>query len=211
MISSLLFALTPVALGVVLAFLPGAARSLGPLRWVALAAAGGVVFVDMLPEAWEVLGPLAVVIFLAGLLVPSLIELLATRRRGSIAGDGVGLWLALLGLMVHQISDGLQVGAAGISEVGGPGLILAIAAHTAPLIAVAVMGFVERVGRGGAVGRAGLLALATAAGVVIGHAGAEGLSETVTAWLAACLAGLLLHVLTHQRPHGHGAQSEATL
>jgi len=207
MLSSLLFALTPVVLGAALAFLPGASRSLGPLRWVALIAAGVVVFVEMLPEAWEVLGVPSLALFLAGLLVPAGLERLAMRVSVQ-RGEGVGLELAGVGLSLHQLADGLQVGAAGVSEVGGPGLVLAIAAHTAPLIAVAVLGFVEHSGRGGALFRAGLLALATAVGVAVGHSGAAELSETMTACLEAGLAGLLLHVLTHQRPHGHGDAGE---
>jgi len=211
MLSSLLFALTPVLLGAGLAFLPGASRSLGPLRWVAILAAGFVVFAEMLPEAWEVLGAPSLALFAAGLLVPAGLEWAVARsdRPGAEArGEGVGLEMAGAGLTLHQLADGLQVGAAGVSEVGGPGLILAIAAHTAPLIAVAVLGFVEHSGRRGALLRAGLLVLATGIGVAVGHSGAGGLSETMTACLEAGLAGLLLHVLTHQRPHGHAERPE---
>jgi hypothetical protein len=74
---------------------------------------------------------------------------------------------------------------------------LAIALHTTPLIAVAVLGYTRRMGARAAALRALALAAATALGVGLGvRADAPGLDVWLP-WLEASIAGLMLHVVAH--------------
>ncbi|MBW2258600.1 MAG: hypothetical protein JRI25_28975, partial [Deltaproteobacteria bacterium] len=145
----LLYALVPVLVGVAFAFAPGLDRRfLGPLQTGAIAAALTVVLAELLPEATSTLGVAALGAFAAGLAVPVGLEvfgrrLARVRRKGR---HGFALEAAFLGLMVHQVGDGLQVGAAGVIE-DGMSVIFAVAAHTTPLIAVTVLAYAHHDGR----------------------------------------------------------------
>jgi hypothetical protein len=192
---SLLYALIPVIFGAALAAAPGLdRRALGPLRTLALAAAVAVVGGALLPEAASALGGWTAAAFLLGLLGPVLAERAASAW---LDREGGGLALALPALALHQLSDGLQVGAAMATSDDGAVVALAIAAHTAPLLAAVALTWAGLFGPRGALARVAALAGATALGVAVGSgAGAAPLAGAAP-WIQAGLAGLLLHVLGH--------------
>ncbi|MFT5684320.1 MAG: hypothetical protein ACI8RZ_005261 [Myxococcota bacterium] len=196
MILSLLYALVPVAIGGALAALSGRERGwMGPLRTLALTAALTLVLAELLPAAAVSLGAMALVAFAVGLLVPVLAERIGDQLLTAVRFPG--LELAFIGLLGHQLIDGLQIGAATELSADGLPVALTIAAHSAPLVASAVFGYSARLGTRSAFIRVWLLAAATAAGVVLGHfSGADWLTP-VTPWIQAVMAGLLLHILSH--------------
>lgn len=188
---TLLLALTPVAAGVALAALPGAARPL--TRWgrpLAIAATLAVVGLVLLPEAWHHLGTRGVVLFGVAAAVPFALE----RLLG--VGAAAGATLGLLSLTLHQVVDGAELGAAAVAGSLVP-TAGAVALHSIPLVAAALEPSVEAGGpRAGAIPAAMLLG-ATAAGVALGHSGSAWVAG-LEGWVPAVLAGLLLHPVLHR-------------
>ncbi len=196
MILSLLYALVPVAIGGALAALSGRERGwMGPLRTLALTAALALVLAELLPAAAVSLGGMALLAFAVGLLAPMLAERIG--EQVVVAVRFPGLELAFLGLLGHQLIDGLQIGAATELTDGGLPVALTIAAHSAPLVASAVFGYSTRLGWHAAFFRVWMLAAATAGGVVLGHLSGTAWFEPVAPWGQAVMAGLLLHILSH--------------
>ncbi len=78
-------------------------------------------------------------------------------------------------------------------------MLVAFAAHIVPVTAVMLLAIQELRGRGAALVRAAGLLAATLAGVIaVGVLGAG--SDEPLPWLSALLAGLLLHVVSHELP-----------
>lgn len=192
-------ALGSVSLGAALGLLPGPKGLwLGPIRSFALTASVAVVLTHLLPEAYGALGVRALVVFAVGLLLPSLVKGLSVRlRRGQ--GERAGLELGYVGLLVHQVGDGLSMGA--LSEHDHVGhdhhdVVLALAAHTVPVAAMVVLAFGGAARKYQAGARAVGLGLSAALGVVLGHWVTAGVDQVV-AWVAGLTAGLVLHVVAH--------------
>jgi hypothetical protein len=178
-----------------------ASRGVGALRTFAFAAALTVALTHLLPEALAELGAPAVLLFAASSVAPAWGRILV-GTRGHDHGDGshAALSAGYAGLLVHHIGDGLGLGA--YSELpGGPtahaDVLLALAVHTVPLVAVVTLAFRSLSGTRAAVGRAAGLAAASIAGVVLSTAVPEHLVHSLSAWIAAGVAGLLMHVVIH--------------
>ena len=196
MLLTLLYALAPVAAGGALASFSGREKGwMGPLRTLAITAALALVLVELLPAAAVVLGAKALIAFAVGFLLPMLAEYIGENVL--IPAYPAGLELAFFGLLGHQIVDGLQIGAAEELTEGGLVVALTIAAHSAPLVATAVFGYVSRLGVAVARRRVWWLALATTVGVLLGHLSGVGWAAPVTPWIQASMSGLLLHILSH--------------
>jgi hypothetical protein len=209
-LQTLAVAVVPVALGVAVAYVPRLGeRVVGLTRVVALVAALVVVLVVLLPDAAAVLGPEALVGFSVGALGPVAVDRgwKRLRRRLRPAEEaaeegahhhehGLGVEVAFGGLLLHQVVEGFELGALGPAGIPLP-LVLAIAAHTTPLVAAAVLGFALHDGRRSANLRALALIGVSAAGVAAGTVASAGWPPTVSAWIQAVLAGLLLHLLGH--------------
>ncbi|MFT4626374.1 MAG: hypothetical protein ACI8PZ_005051 [Myxococcota bacterium] len=175
-----------VALGCALAALPlRAPVLLPPLRTAAVASALAVVFLGLLPEAVLVLGPVALVVVAAGLLLP-----MAMERAWS--GAGTGAW-TLAALALHQAVDGAQIAWLG-PEVGAVGAA-GIALHGAALSAAAVIALGRTPRR--ALGAAAVLVGATALGGLAGAGLSAAPVEAAEPWIRAAVSGLLLHALLH--------------
>src|SRR5450432_4844357 len=126
-------------LGAALSFAPSSRGLLGYMRTFATLAALAVVVTHLLPEALHELGPLSLLLFLAGWFTPALAHFIgqrSTRGRSAHAVLEAGYW----GLVVHHVADGIGLGTYTRlpTEQGGTHLdvVLALAAHTVPLIAV---------------------------------------------------------------------------
>ncbi|MCA9627621.1 MAG: hypothetical protein KC766_08150 [Myxococcales bacterium] len=199
MLIPLAAAVGSVVLGVLLAFVPGRQESmLGPIRSFALTASLAVVFMHLLPEAYEVLGALTFLVFLAGLFLPSLLGAVASRL-GRASRQRAGLEVGYVGLLLHHVGDGLSMGALSEHDHGGHGhsdVVVALAAHTVPVAAMVVLAFGGASRKKEAGLRALGLAVSGASGVVLGHVVSAGF-VAVTAWVAALTAGMVLHVVAH--------------
>jgi len=192
-------AVAAVALGLLLGLMPsGRSRWVGPLRTLALAAALTVVLTHLLPEAFAELGLPALVLFAATVAVPAWLRLV-TRVAGAPERHGhAGLGLGYLGLLVHHVGDGLGLGAYGDAATGAHvDVLLALAVHTVPLVAVVTFAFRGARGARAAVLAGGGLAVASVVGVAAAALVPDDVVHSVSGWIAAGVSGLLIHVVTH--------------
>lgn len=201
MLIASLLTVASVALGAVLGLWGRGERALGRLRALALGAAFAIVALQLLPEAAVRLGPAALLATALGFALPTAFERLDLGRRLGGVGDGrVGLELGFVGLLVHQVGDGLGMGA-----FTGPDhadhlhleVFLTVAAHTVPIIAVMAAAFARLGGVVPALVRAGLLALASVVGVVLAGSTFAAAIGPHHALISAIVGGLLLHVVVH--------------
>jgi hypothetical protein len=212
MVLPALFGALSVVLGALLGLWPGAhVRWLAPVRAMAIGAGLAVVFAALLPEALSSLGTAALVPFAAGFAAPLLLE--RVLGHPPHPGEGrahaaafVGLELSYVGLLLHQLGDGLTMGAYAGPAHGGHAhfdVFLAIAGHTIPVTAAVALAFAEHRGRRSAAVRALLLMVPVVAGVALTRFGvAERYIAANEGWVSAGAGGLLLHVVLHGS-HSH--------
>ena len=212
MLWAVLITFTSVVVGTALALLPKTREPwMGPVRTFALTAAFSVVVVHLLPNALLSVGALGLLIFVAGLASPELLgkagEAFWTARKSSKRGESgsdhrrnVALEASYVGLLLHQVGDGVGLGAftGEMNAVSGSaGVVVAIAAHSVPVVAIMVLSFDSVHGRGSALSRAVGLALASIIGVWIsGNVPHDSVAEA-SAYISAFVAGTLLHVVMH--------------
>ena len=199
MLFPVLVAATSVALGAALAMVPGARRALGPVRLLVLALAFAVAAALLIPSAWTALGPLSLLAVATGLLVPWLIERVAARAASPQSPlSHLGSSVSFVGLLVHQLGDGMGLYAVQASVT----VALALAAHTVPISALVVLDALDAGSKRTAVWRAVLMAAATALGVGLGGAVPAALVARVAPWISAVVAGLLIHIVLHEASQG---------
>ncbi|HEV8244680.1 MAG TPA: hypothetical protein VGP93_02895, partial [Polyangiaceae bacterium] len=195
-----LIAVAAVGLGLALGLVPsGAGRVVGPLRTFALTAALAVAATHLLPEAFATLGGVGLVVFACGLSLPAALRLLRDTAgpRASQHHDEA-LEFGYAGLLVHHVADGLGLGAYGGGERPLQlDVLLALAVHTVPLVAVLSLAYSRAAGVRVAVLRSAGLALASVLGVLVSALVTAAQAERFEAWVAAGVAGLLVHVVTH--------------
>jgi hypothetical protein len=186
----------------------------------------GLFLLGVIPESQSQVGPLALVLAAGGFLLPALLEhgfVRAVRRA-----HGAILLLGVLGLLVHQLLDGVALlgDALGTPEAlaghgagpgdhdhghdhgpaagRGDGLALAVVLHNLP-VGIAVWFLLLPVfGWRVALGVFALLAGGTVAGYFAGPALLALLAAPAVAAFQAFLAGSILHVVLHgvAMPHG---------
>jgi hypothetical protein len=191
MLMPLALALGSVAIGTALGIVRLPPRPLRGLHLLAAVATVLVVALELLPSAMRGAGVATVPLFVAGFAIPAALERLGAR-------DGtLGLEVGFVGLLVHSVGDGLALGAYGGDGSESWNVLLAIAIHTVPVVAVVVLGFADRLGMAHALVRGALIGGAMAAGI----AGFDALSpdhvERAEPWVAAAVGGLLAHVAFH--------------
>lgn len=203
-----------IAVGAGLAFLPRGTLAMGAVRTFAVVASITVVLGHLLPEAFAELGSRALLGFLAGVAVPALIERGLGHRHVHLPGDqthGVGFELGYYGLLLHAASDGIAFWAYSQPEEIRPEILLALAAHAAPLTTVIVVHVLSTSGSRLALYRGGGLAVAVAAGVFAADLTPGSWREVAEPWIGAVVGGLLLHVIAHgletERPISAGGRA----
>jgi len=197
---AVLVAVCSVLLGAALSFVPATSRAvIGYMRTFATLAAVAVVVLHLLPEALHELGPISILLFLAGWFAPALAHWVgqrSTRGRAPNAVLEAGYW----GLMVHHVADGIGLGAyTRLPGEQGSNLdvVVALAAHTVPLIAVVSLAYRVTFGARAAVLRSLGLALASVIGICVSGLVPAATIARFEPVIAAVAAGLLLHVVTH--------------
>ncbi|HEY3254288.1 MAG TPA: hypothetical protein VGJ91_10080 [Polyangiaceae bacterium] len=200
MLLALLVAVLSVLLGAALSFVPSTSRAvLGYMRTFATLAAVAVVVTHLLPEALRELGPLSILLFLAGWFAPALAHFVGQRSTSGRTQHAVleaGYW----GLVVHHVADGIGLGAytrLPADQGSHLDVIVALAAHTVPLIAVVSLAYRTTFGARSAVLRSLGLAAASVVGIGLSSLAAASTIEGFSPIIAAVAAGLLLHVVTH--------------
>lgn len=214
------FALLSTLLGTALGLLGGHGRLAGGLRSFAFVAAITVVFGQLLPEALTEAGLAVMVVFAAGVVLPRLLfrhQHHHGHAHGHAADDcnasdddetdaeerartKAGLWLSLVAMMLHEVGDGVAIGtfASGAhAEHLHLEVFFAIAAHTVPVVALLVQAFVPVWGRTVAFFQGLALGLSGVLGVAVAGAVSETAAVTLTPYITAFAAGLLIHVVSH--------------
>ncbi len=197
---ALFVAVFSVLLGAALSFVPSTSRVvLGYMRTFATLAAVAVVVTHLLPEALRELGPLSILLFFAGWFTPALAHFVgqrSTRGRAAHAVLEAGYW----GLVVHHVADGIGLGTytrLPADQGSHVDVVLALAAHTVPLIAVVSLAYRTTFGARSAVLRSLGLALASVFGIALSSLVDAHTIDRFAPVIAAVAAGLLLHVVTH--------------
>ncbi len=159
-----------------------------------LVALVALVLLQVLPEAWESLGPLSLLVCALGWGLPTAAE----RYRHSAEVHAVPRTLVAAGLAGHALLDGAALGAPTSHALGW-----AVVLHRIPAATATWMVLAPTWGRGPTAGVLGLTGVATVAGF-LAAAAVEPLHEgTAVAVLSALVSGSLLHLATHQQPHDH--------
>lgn len=182
---------------------------LGPLRTFAIAAVAAAVIVQLLPESVAEIGGGALLLFVGALLLPGLLAPLARRLRPSaeVSTHQVGAELGFYGFLLHQLAEGLALGTVvGEGHEHAP-LVLAVSAHTLPLTAVFVVEALAHGGRRTAMRRVVSIVLATVVGFALAGVAHDRLHLELHPWLAAAIAGLLVHVIFHHDHQRRGGRT----
>lgn len=177
-------------------------RYTGPAQTFALVSVLTVVCARMVPDALARIGPWALAAFVLGFLAPGWLERLAARvqSRAPEGSVGLGLELGYLGLLAHQLGDGLVLGVYSGALHGGhvhADVLLAVGAHNVPVAALIVLAYRRRAGLGTAMTRAAGLALVMLLGIGVALVTPLERVGRVEPWVTAVVAGLLLHVVVH--------------
>jgi hypothetical protein len=201
---ALLVAVLAVALGAALTAVSGARPTvLGLLRTFAATAAAAVVLTHLLPDALSGAGLWGALAFLVGLLGPLVLHPLTERvalRKSELSPRRLALEAGFIGLLVHHVGDGLGIGAYAALPGGVLAhldVILALIAHTVPLVAVVTLAYRGEYGLPVALRRVAALAAASAVGVAGSFAVPGPALASAAAWIGALVSGVLLHVVTH--------------
>ena len=208
MLFAVLCAVASVALGAGLGLAPRVGRPLmGGVQTFAIAAGMSVVVVHLLPESAEALGAWAFAAFFAGAAAPLVVEAaLGVQHHPHHHHDhhepdahaiDVATEMGYLGLLAHQIGDGVGLSMTGLSPALGRNAALALSAHTVPITTLFVVRIALRHGRASALRHALGLAVATIGGIALGAAVPGEALKLVEPWITALVGGLLLHVICH--------------
>lgn len=194
-----------VALGGLAALFREPARwAMSAIRTFAVVAAASIALLHLLPEAIAAVGVSAIAVAFLGAALPVVLErALPSAREHSHEAPTTALAMGYAAVVAHQASEGAAL--ASLAETGALslGIVLAVAAHTAPLAMVVGIRVLEaRSELSGGHKRAIGLALAgviaaTAIGAAAGTFIGGARLVTVQPWLLAAVAGLLLHALSH--------------
>ena len=203
---NLILSLVALGVGPAVVLLAGRVRTATVvLDAFVLVVVGGLVLLHVLPESIALGGWYAVGATVLGLMVPVLVE-----RGMSPAGGmrGITIGLALAGMLVHAMLDGVAlVGGGGHSHVmpdgsvhhhgGDTVLVWAVLAHRLP-VGIGIWWIVGRtLGKPIALLTLAVTAIGTVIGWGVGDALLTNASQAFAGVFQALLAGSLLHVLLH--------------
>lgn len=169
-----------------------------------LVSIAGLVLLEVVPGAYGEGGPWSLAFLLIGAIGPSVVEhtLQQARREAHLAT----LALAVLGLLLHSIGDGVAL-SPGLAPGLAPGaghaheaLGIAVVVHSIPVGLVVWWVMAPVFGRGPPALTLLLMCAGTVVGFVFGPELSEVLGTSAFAWFQALVAGSILHVV-FGRPH----------
>ena len=167
----------------------------------------GLLAFHVLPEAFNVLGVWVAIPAAAGLALPFFVGRI--DRFGSRTADGLALALAIAGLAMHTMLDGVALANADDPGRGTTELALAVVLHRIP-VGMFVWHVPRTVfGRRSAIGLLALIVTSTGVGMTLGAQYLGALDGPVFAGFQALIAGSLLHVVLGHSHHEHGPASES--
>jgi zinc transporter ZupT len=178
------------------------ARALAFLDGFVLVSIAGLVLLEVVPDTFVHGGTWSLAFLLAGVFGPTLLE--SRFRRLERQAHIGALALAVLGLVVHALADGVVLAPAG----GDWALPLAVVLHSIPVGMAAWWLLAPSFGAGPPLFALLAMGGGTIAGYHYGTALSELLSAQAWAWFQSLVAGSILHVV-FGRPHLHGAEDES--
>jgi hypothetical protein len=191
--------LLALVLGPLIVRLAGAARGVVTLLdGFVVVTVGGVVFIDVLPEALHMAGWSAAAAAVLGLLLPAWIERRLLHRGSHERETWIVLLPALVAIAIHAFFDGAVLAEAATSGGGDDALLgLGVVLHNIP-VGLAIW-WPVRAAHGGGVALAilGVLAAATSGGYGYGQARLADVPLDLVAIVQALVAGSLVHVVLH--------------
>ena len=169
----------------------------------------GLLAFHVLPEAFSILGVWVTIPAAAGLALPFLVGRI--DRFGSRTADALALVLAIAGLAVHTMLDGVALANADEPGHGTTELALAVVLHRIP-VGMFVWHVPRSVfGRRSAIGLLALIVTSTGLGMTLGTQYFGALDGPVFAGFQALIAGSLLHVVLGHSHHEHGPASGSSV
>lgn len=179
--------------------------TLSALDAFALIAVGGLVGVHILPQSFEAAGWWALPVVAAGFFGPGL--LCGTRLLSGATGNKITLPLALLGIALHALLDGVALGSSkGSSEVDA--LALAVVLHRIS-DGLGIWWLARPAyGKRGALVLLGVLAAFSVLGYALDAQLEARVSQSWFALLQALIAGSLLHVILRHPPNAPRGEGE---
>lgn len=174
---------------------PTVLRVLDPLIVVCVA---GLVLVEVLPPLFRDGGWWSAAFLLVGLLGPTLFEHLITRARREAHIAALGL--AIVGLLLHSLGDGIALSPAGGAHGHHHALGLAVALHSLPVGLLVWWLMAPAFGNGPPAAVIAAMGAVTVFGYGFGTDLNQWLGAQGWEWLQALIAGSILHVV-FGRPH----------
>lgn len=161
-----------------------------------LVSIAGLVLLEVLPGAYSEGGAWSLAFVVIGAFGPSLVErtLHKARRKAHLAT----LALAVLGLVLHSVGDGVALTAGEAHAHGALGI--AVVVHSVPVGLVVWWVMAPVFGRGLPALTLSLMCAGTVAGYLFGEQLSAALGTSAFAWFQALVAGSILHVV-FGRPH----------
>ncbi|NGY03684.1 hypothetical protein [Solimonas terrae] len=157
----------------------------------------GLVLIEAVPGTFSAGGRWSALFLVTGLLGPTLLENWLSRARRE--AHLVALLLAMLGLVVHSLGDGVALSAGGDAHIA-IALPLAVALHSVPVGLMVWWLLFPVFGRWPPLLAILAMCAGTIAGFRYGPALGALLGATGWAWFQALVAGTILHVV-FGRPH----------
>ncbi|MCH9695379.1 MAG: hypothetical protein K0U72_12785 [Gammaproteobacteria bacterium] len=159
-------------------------------------AIGVIVFVHIIPDAYEHAGSLAIIVAVLGIAFPVVLEHLF--RTAADTAHLLIVVLAALGLLLHAIIDGIA-----LLPASGSSLAHAIILHRIP-VGMAIWWSVKpNLGTAAAVGVFAAIIVATSIGYFVGEAALQIAEARSIALLQAFVSGSLIHVGIFGIKHAH--------
>lgn len=155
-----------------------------------------IIAVHIIPEALQYGGALPIIIILAGLVFPVLLERLFKKATDTAHLVIVGI--AAAGLLIHSIIDGVA-----LLPQSGTGLAYAIILHRLPVGMALWWAIQPNFGKPAAIGAFTLVIVATGVGFFFGDAVIQLADARNLALLQAFVSGSLIHVVLFGVRHDH--------
>ncbi len=204
----LLIAIGALLVGPLLAKLfgrqPGVNRFLDGFILVSI---GGIAVVHLLPEAVVQIGGMALLMVVLGALLPYFAE--RAFHSYERATHGGVLILALSGIMVHTLLDGIALSHASTEYGSGQVLAYAVILHRLPVGLLIWWALKPLSSLKVIYSVLILMCLSTAAGFGLGGADLSLEHSTFITYFQALVTGSLLHVLFHRHLHQHASADHA--
>lgn len=169
---------------------------------------GGIAIVHLLPEAFIRIGGWAPLMVVLGALLPYLAE--RAFHSYERATHGGVLVLALSGIFIHTLLDGIAVSSSSAYSDSGQALALAVILHRLPVGLLIWWALKPLAGTRTILAVLFLMCLGTFAGFTIGEIEIPFAHSSGLSYFQSLVTGSLLHVLFHRHIHKHGDDGQGS-